>query len=126
MVQRLSPSGDVCPPPGTLRSLADGVTEPETRIIRIAPTSSRAISPTKAGVATMTSPSFDLMMRRNGWKPDGEAWERNGLTAYARLLVRPDGGLSVFVGRKDGGGSLNLKKSNDTQKMIDEATEFAR
>ncbi len=73
-----------------------------------------------------TNKNFDLLMRQSGWKPDGEAWERNGLTAYARLVVRPDGSLSVFVGRKSGGGSLNLKKSNDTQKMIDEATEFAR
>lgn len=74
----------------------------------------------------MTNRSFDLLMRRNGWKPDGEAWERNGLTAYARLVVRPDGSLSVFVGRKDGGGSLTVKKSKDVSKMVDRATEFAR
>lgn len=70
---------------------------------------------------------FTQLMRQSGWKDIGDGvFERNGMTAYARAVLRSDGSLSVFVGRKDGGGSLTVKKSKNPSTMVDKATEFAR
>lgn len=80
-------------------------------------------------MSEVTKPTkrFALLMRQSGWKDLGDGvFERVGMTAYARAVLRFDGSLTVFVGRNDGGGSLSIPKSSSPSVMVDKATAFAR
>jgi hypothetical protein len=70
---------------------------------------------------------IEKFMHQNGWRSvGGDRWERIGLTSASIAVLRSDGSLSVFVSRKDGGGSLAIPASRNVRKMADEATDFTR